>query len=82
MFIGGKNFGIPVGVYSDPGPHFGEHTRKYAESKGVTWCNSPVAAKAATGMAEKAVDVFQRVLKKITPDPSKWPDNVPRATFE
>ncbi|RKF61103.1 hypothetical protein GcC1_159012 [Golovinomyces cichoracearum] len=54
----------------------------YAESSGVIWCNSPVAAKAATGMVEKAVDIFQRFIKKMTPDPSKWTENVQRAVFE
>ncbi|POS86957.1 hypothetical protein EPUL_001160, partial [Erysiphe pulchra] len=41
---------------------------------GMSWCNSPVAA--------KAVDIFQKVLKKITSDPSKWPENVSQTTFE
>ena len=75
-------FGIPVGLYMDPGPHFGEKTRKFAESCGTIWCNSPVAAKGAVGMVEKAVDVLQRVLKKVSPDPKKWAEKVPRAVLE
>ncbi|KAI0995670.1 hypothetical protein K3495_g12511, partial [Podosphaera aphanis] len=77
-----NKFGTPVGVYMDPGPHFGDRTRKFAENAGVVWCNSPVAAKTATGMIEKAVDIFQRVLKKISTSPSKWPESVPQAVFE
>ncbi|KAI0996301.1 hypothetical protein K3495_g11880, partial [Podosphaera aphanis] len=77
-----NHFGVPVGFYVDPGPHFGKKTREFVESHGAIWCNSPVAAKRAVGMVEKTIDVLQRVLKKITADPKQWPNNVERATFE
>ncbi|RKF84389.1 hypothetical protein GcM1_092004, partial [Golovinomyces cichoracearum] len=75
-------FGVTVVIYSDPGPHLGAQTKKFVESSGVVWCNSPVAAKASTGMAEKVIDILQRVLKKLSSDPSKWTENVSRAVFE
>lgn len=75
-------FGVPVGMYMDPGPHFGEKTRKFAESNGVVWCNSPVAAKKAVGMIEKSVDILQRVLKKMLSKTSEWPEMVPAVTLE
>lgn len=53
-----NQFGILVGIYMDPGPHFGNETRNFAHNSGVVWCNSPVAAKKATGMVEKAVDIL------------------------
>lgn len=76
------SFGVPVGAYVDPGSHFGEKVGIWAQSRGVVWCHSPVAAKKAVGMIEKVNDILQRVLKKITPDPSHWPEYVPRAVFE
>ncbi|RKF65089.1 hypothetical protein OnM2_012020 [Erysiphe neolycopersici] len=33
-------------------------------------------------MIEKAIDIFQRVLKKMIKDFSKWSQNVPQAVFE
>jgi hypothetical protein len=66
-------YGTPAGIYADPGPHFGEETRTFAESRGVVWATSPVAAKRASGMVEKAVDILQRILKKISRDPKTWP---------
>ncbi|KAI0995727.1 hypothetical protein K3495_g12454 [Podosphaera aphanis] len=75
-------FGSPVGMYMDPGPHFGDKTRKFAEGNGIVWCNSPVAAKRAVGMIEKAVDLIQRVLKKVTNGSSNWAQNVPTAVLE
>ncbi|RKF56148.1 hypothetical protein OnM2_083052 [Erysiphe neolycopersici] len=33
-------------------------------------------------MVEKAVDVLQRVLKKITRELKQWPGNMDKATFE
>ncbi|RKF84247.1 putative eka-like protein, partial [Golovinomyces cichoracearum] len=74
-----NKFGFPVGMYMDPGPHFGDHFRKFAEGAGVVWCNSPVAAKTATGMVEKAVDILQRFLKGTVKSPSKWPECLPQA---
>ncbi|RKF81396.1 Pro-Pol polyprotein [Golovinomyces cichoracearum] len=74
-------FGMPVGVYMDPGTHFGEKTRRFAEEQGVVWCNSPVAAKKAVVMVEKAIDILQRILKKTT-DVRRWANNVPAATLE
>ncbi|RKF74514.1 hypothetical protein GcC1_084026 [Golovinomyces cichoracearum] len=71
-----KPFGTKVGMYMDSGPHFGDQTRKFAENSGVVWCNSLVAAKTATGMVEKAVDIFQQVLRKLMKSPSKWPESV------
>ncbi|KAI0996284.1 hypothetical protein K3495_g11896 [Podosphaera aphanis] len=76
-----SQFGVPVGIYSDPEPHFGTQTKKFAEGSGVVWCDSPVAAKAATGMVEKAIDIFQRVLK-MSSNPSEWPDHVSQTVFE
>ncbi|RKF59802.1 hypothetical protein OnM2_057042 [Erysiphe neolycopersici] len=75
-------FGLPIGVYMDPGHHFGEKTRNFAESCGTLWNNSPVAAKRAVGMIEKSVDILQRVLKKITPDQKLWPERLSKATLE
>ncbi|POS82348.1 hypothetical protein EPUL_005422, partial [Erysiphe pulchra] len=77
-----EKFGTPVGIYMDPGPHFGKKTRRFAEEKGIIWCNSPVAAKKAVGMIEKAVDILQRILKKITLEPKRWPNFVAKATLE
>lgn len=77
-----SQFGVPVGIYSDPGPHFGTQTKKFAEGSGIVWCHSPVAAKAGTGMIEKAVDIFQRVLKKMSSDPGEWPDHVSQTVFD
>ncbi|KAI0994842.1 hypothetical protein K3495_g13340 [Podosphaera aphanis] len=77
-----EKFGIPVGLYMDPGPHFGEKTRRFAESCGTLWCNSPVAAKRAVGMIEKAVDILQRVLKKVSPKPQEWPERISKAIRE
>ncbi|KAI0997594.1 hypothetical protein K3495_g10592 [Podosphaera aphanis] len=75
-------FGTPVGMYVDLGPHFGNKTCRFAQSCGVVWSNSPVAAKKAVGMVEKSVDILQRVLKKISPDLNSWAKNVPVATIE
>ncbi|POS83424.1 hypothetical protein EPUL_004130, partial [Erysiphe pulchra] len=75
-------FGLPIDLYVDPGPHFGERTRNSAESCGTLWNNSPVAAKRAVGMIEKSVDILQKVLKKMTPDPKLWPERLSKATFE
>ncbi|KAI1005920.1 hypothetical protein K3495_g2300 [Podosphaera aphanis] len=72
----------PVGTYMDPGPHFGEKTRAFAESKGIVWCNSPVAAKRAVGMVEKAVDLVQRVLKKMTNGSHDWASKFSAAVLE
>ncbi|POS81989.1 hypothetical protein EPUL_006423, partial [Erysiphe pulchra] len=77
-----EKFGVPVGFYTDPGTHFGKKTRRFAESYGTIWCNSPVAAKRAVGMVEKTIDILQRVLKKMTVDPKEWSNNVERATLE
>ncbi|POS82380.1 hypothetical protein EPUL_006396, partial [Erysiphe pulchra] len=75
-------FGLPIGLYMDPGPHFGEKTRNFAESCGTLWNNSPVAAKRAVGMIEKSVDILQRVLKKMTLDQKLWPERLSKATLE
>ncbi|RKF77347.1 hypothetical protein GcM1_220051 [Golovinomyces cichoracearum] len=69
-------------MYMNSGPHFGDQTRKFAENSGSAWCNSPVAARTATGMVEKAVDIFHRVLKKLMKSPSKWPESGAQAIFE
>ncbi|CAD6500186.1 BgTH12-04289 [Blumeria graminis f. sp. triticale] len=74
--------GVPTGIYSDPGAHFGKDTQRFAESRGVMWCTSPVAAKKATGMVEKAVDILQRALKKNARDPSRWPTILSKSTFD
>ena len=56
--------GRPVGIYADPGPHFGKATQDYAKQHGVLWITSPSGAKKSTGMVEKANDLYQRVLQK------------------
>ncbi|KAI0997844.1 hypothetical protein K3495_g10345 [Podosphaera aphanis] len=66
----------------DYGPHFGEITKSRATSKGIVWCNSPVAAKKPTGLIEKTVDLLQRVLKKKSIDHRKWPEYVQDSVFE
>ncbi|KAK6585464.1 hypothetical protein PZA11_002191 [Diplocarpon coronariae] len=75
-------YGVPVGVYTDPGPHFGAEVVNWAKEQGVVWTTSPSGAKKATGMIEKAVDVFQRVLKKTCPAPQLWPEWINRALYE
>jgi hypothetical protein len=45
------------------------------------WIASPVAAKKATGMVEKANNLIQRVLKKERLG-TKWPLRVQSAAFE
>jgi hypothetical protein len=77
-----ETYGTPVGVYLDPGPHFGNKTKVWAESKGVVWCNAPVAAKNAVGMIEKAVDVLKRVLFKMSNRAQDWPQHLRAAVFE
>ncbi|POS87077.1 hypothetical protein EPUL_000421, partial [Erysiphe pulchra] len=57
-------------------------TRPFAEESGVIWCHAPVAAKGTVGLIEKAVDILQRVLKNCTPDPCKWPSNLPEAVHQ
>ncbi|KAI1006576.1 hypothetical protein K3495_g1640 [Podosphaera aphanis] len=74
--------GVPVGIYADPGSHFGKTTQKFAELFGVVWCTSPVAEEKATGIVEKAVDVLQRALKKRARDPSRWPTALRESTFD
>lgn len=32
-------FGMPVGIYMDPGPHLGRNTQNFAESHRAVWCN-------------------------------------------
>ncbi|KAI0996529.1 hypothetical protein K3495_g11650 [Podosphaera aphanis] len=64
------------------GLHFGEITKSWATSKGIVWCNPPVAAKKSTGMIEKTVDILQRVLEKKSIDPRKWPEYVQDSLFE
>jgi hypothetical protein len=56
--------GIPIGLYADPGPHFGSETQTFVETQGALWITSPSAAKHATGAIEKTNDIMQRVLKK------------------
>ncbi|CAJ2651875.1 unnamed protein product [Trifolium pratense] len=76
-----EKFGVPVGFYVDPGPHLGRKTRKFAESYGTIWCNSPVAAKRAVGMVEKTIDILQRVMKKTIGNPREWSNNIEKATL-
>jgi hypothetical protein len=59
-----ENIEIPVGFYVDPGSHFGRETKEFVEKQGGIWINSPVAAKKATGMAERAVELLQQVLER------------------
>ncbi|POS82839.1 hypothetical protein EPUL_005066, partial [Erysiphe pulchra] len=77
-----EKFVLSGGLYMDPGPHFGEKTRRSAEEREIIWCYSLVAAKRAVGMIEKAVDILQRILKKITLEPRKWSNYVAKATLE
>ncbi|RKF54268.1 hypothetical protein OnM2_099001 [Erysiphe neolycopersici] len=48
-------------TWIDPGPHFGERTRKFAESNGVK----------AVDIKEKSVDILQQVIKKMVYKMSK-----------
>ena len=73
--------GTPVGIYSDPGPHFGKATQDFATGRGVTWVISPSGAKKSTGMVEKANDLFQRILKK-SGSPETFSQRVISSTFE
>jgi hypothetical protein len=75
-------FGRPVGIYADPGTHFGNRIKIFAVSRGITWCTSPVAVKKATGMAEKANDIVQCIIKKHSRDPGKCKAFLGKAFFE
>lgn len=46
--------------------YFRKVTLKFAEPSGVKWYASPVSAKKAMFMVERAADILQRALKKIT----------------
>ncbi|POS82567.1 hypothetical protein EPUL_004773 [Erysiphe pulchra] len=61
LYIGRSNW--QKRLRYNPGPHFGEKTRKIKESRGVVWCNLLVVAERASGIVEKTVDALQRVLK-------------------
>jgi transposase InsO family protein len=75
--------GTPVAVYSDEGTHFSStQIQSFFAQKGVLWIPAPVAAKKATGIVEKANDVFQRVLKKSKKSRQKWVFEVQSAAFE
>jgi len=75
-----SRYGVPIAFYSDEGPHFQSRTQDFARERGITWITSPVAAKRSTGMAEKANDLLQLVLKK-SGDPSKWHLRLRTSTF-
>ncbi|KAI0994668.1 hypothetical protein K3495_g13513 [Podosphaera aphanis] len=78
-----RKFGVPVGFYSDPGSHFGKATKEYVVGAGAVWVTSPVTAKKATGMIEKAVQIIQQVLGKTLHDPKGlWAPLVGRAELE
>lgn len=77
-----SSHGYPVGMYMDPGPHFGRQTKEWAESRGIVWCNSPVAAKRSVGMIEKSVHILQNVLEKYSVIPSEWPLHLRQSVFE
>ncbi|KHJ30038.1 hypothetical protein EV44_g4980 [Erysiphe necator] len=57
-------------------------TKYWAISQGVLWYNSPVAAKKSIRMIEKTVDILQRVLRKKSSDPKRWPEVVQESVFE
>ncbi|POS83124.1 hypothetical protein EPUL_005582 [Erysiphe pulchra] len=76
-------FGVPVGLYSDPGAHFRKANKDYVVGAGAVWVTSPVAAKKATGMIEKAVQIIQQVLgKTLDEDRGQWAPLVERAELE
>jgi hypothetical protein len=75
--------GSLVAVYSDEGTHFSStQMQSFFAQKGVLWIPVPVATKKATGMVEKANDIFQRVLKKSKKSGRKWVFEVQSAAFE
>ncbi|KAI0994590.1 hypothetical protein K3495_g13592 [Podosphaera aphanis] len=74
--------GAPVATYQDTGGHFGKRTTKFLKGQGTESISSPVAAKKATGMVEKANDILQITLKLITRDPHCWPWRIQEAVFE
>ena len=75
--------GALVAVYSDKGTHFSStQMQSFFAQKGVLWIPAPIAAKKATGIVEKANDVFQRVLKKSKKSRRKWVFEVQSAAFE
>lgn len=43
-------FGLPGGMYVDPGPYFGKRIKDLVQPQGLVFNNSPVAAKRAVGM--------------------------------
>lgn len=64
-----ETFGVPVGIYLDPRPHFGSKSKQFAQENSVVQCHACVRAKRAVGLIEKSVDILQRALKKVTPEP-------------
>lgn len=75
-------FGCPIAIYVDIGTHFtGSKMARFLKIQGVLYIPAPSAAKRATGMIEKANDLFERVMKGIAVKPD-WPIYVHRAAYE
>ncbi|RKF60559.1 hypothetical protein OnM2_049059 [Erysiphe neolycopersici] len=75
-------FGCPIVIYANIGTHFaGSKMARFLKSQEVLYIPAPSAAKRATGMIEKANDLFERVMKGIAVKPD-WPIYVHRAAYE
>ncbi len=76
-----NTIGRRMGIYTDPGSYFGNCIKDFASSRGVTWCTSPFTTKKATGMAEEAVDIVQRIIKKHSHDLTRCKAHLEKALF-
>ncbi|POS82777.1 hypothetical protein EPUL_005459 [Erysiphe pulchra] len=75
-------FGCPVAIYADIGTHFtGSKMAKFLQSQEVLYTPAPSAAKRATGMVEKAIFLFERVMKGVAFKPN-WPIYVHRPAYD
>lgn len=77
------HYGVPVGFYADPGSHFGRTAKDFTEKHKALWVTSPVAAKRATGMVERAVRILQEVMgKSLEGSRANWGSLVTKAVLE
>ncbi|KAI1004034.1 hypothetical protein K3495_g4176 [Podosphaera aphanis] len=75
-------WGPPRAIYSDIGTHFsGATMQKFLSSQGTLWIPAPSGSKRSTGMVEKANDLLERILKKIS-QREDWPFRVQRSAYE
>ncbi|KAI1002727.1 hypothetical protein K3495_g5475 [Podosphaera aphanis] len=63
-------FTVPIAGYSDNQPFGSKAIKSFFTKKGSMWIPAPVEAHRAVGLAEKMVDLTQRVIKK---DGRPWP---------